>query len=217
MSLRKDARGGDRGRAGFLVYVEGPRDRDILGAWARRLSPRISRELVASTVILGGRQPARAAEHLRELRRHQSATRGICVLDRDGNETPEPATEPGLEFFTWGRRHIESYLLVPDAIRRGLRIRDHDGHFDRLMRAHLPALDDERALRELDAKQLLGRKGPLARLLSRPVSAGRVARAMRAEELHPDVKALFARIQNGLGLVDSEPVVTVRRRSFASR
>ena len=138
-------------------------------------------------------------------------------MDRDGAGTPEPAVEPGLEFFTWGRRHIESYLLVPDAIRRGLRIRDHDGHFDRLMRAHLPALDDERALRELDAKQLLGRKGPLARLLSRPVSAGRVARAMRSEELHPDVKALFARIQNGLGLVDSEPVVTVRRRSFASR
>jgi hypothetical protein len=217
VSLRKGANGGDPGGIRFFVYVEGPRDRDILGAWARRLSPRLSRELVASTVILGGRQPARAAEHLRELRRDQSATRGICVLDRDGNETPEPATEPGLEFFTWGRRHIESYLLVPDAIRRGLRIRDHDGHFDRLMRAHLPALDDERALQELDAKQLLGRKGPVVRFLSRPVSPGRIARAMRCEELHPDVRALFARIQSGLGLVDSEPVVMIRGRSFASR
>jgi len=217
VSLRKDARGGDRGGAGFLVYVEGPRDRDILGAWARRLSPRLSGPLVASTVILGGRQPARAAEHLRGLRRLASATRGICVLDRDGYETPEPTTEPGLELFTWGRRHIESYLLVPDAIRRGLGIRDHDGHFGRLMRAHLPDLDDERALRELDAKQLLGRKGPLARFLSRPVSPGRIARAMRSEELHPDVRALFARIQSGLGLIDLEPVVTVRGRSFASR
>jgi hypothetical protein len=213
VSLRRDANGGGRGRVGFLVYVEGPRDRDILGAWARRFSPRLSAALVASTVILGGRKPARAAEHLRELRRHRSATRGICVLDRDGNQTPEPATEPGLELFTWSRRHIESYLLVPDAIRRGLGIRDHDGHFDRLMRAHLPALDDEGALRELDAKQLLGRKGPLARLLSRPVSPGRIARAMRLEELHPDVRALFARIQSGLGLVDSEPVVMVRQRS----
>jgi hypothetical protein len=217
VSLRKGANGGDRGGAGFLVYVEGPRDRDILGAWARRLSPRLSRELVASTVILGGRQPARAAEHLRELRRHRAATRGICVLDRDGDGTPEPASEPGLEFFTWGRRHIESYLLVPDAIRRGLGLRDHDGHFDRLMRAHLPAPDDERALRDLDAKQLLGRKGPLARFLSRPVAPGRIARAMRCEELHPDVRALFARIQSGLGLVESEPVVTVRRRPFVSR
>jgi hypothetical protein len=172
---------------------------------------------VANTVILGGRQPARAAEHLRELRRHRSATCGICVLDRDGNQTPEPATEPGLELFTWGRRHIESYLLVPDAIRRGLRIRDHDGHFDRLMRDHLPPLDDETAMRELDAKQLLGRKGPLAHFLNRSVSPGRIARAMRSEELHPDVRALFARIQKGLGLVDSEPVVMVRGRSFASR
>jgi hypothetical protein len=138
------------------------------------------------------------------------------VLDRDGEETPEPPTEPGLEFFTWGRRHIESYLLVPDAIRRGLRIRDHDGHFDRLMRAHLPPLDDERALRDLDAKQLLGRKGPLARFQSRPVAPGRIARVMRREELHPDVRALFARIQSGLGLVEHEPEVTVRRRSFVS-
>jgi len=217
VSLQAGAKGGNRGGFGFRVYVEGPRDRDILGAWARRLSRRLSGELVASTVILGGRQPARAAEHLRELRRRESATRGICVLDRDGKETPEPASEPGLEFFTWGRRHIESYLLVPDAIRRGLGIRDHDGHFDRLMRAHLPALDDERALRDLDAKQLLGRKGPLARFLSRPVAPGRIARATRLEELHPDVRALFARIQNGLGLVEPELVVTVRGRSFASR
>ena len=217
MSLRKGVNGGDRGEIGFFVYVEGARDRDILGAWARRFSPRLSGELVVSTVILGGRQPARAAEHLRELRRHQAAAHGICVLDRDGPSTPEPATEPGLELFTWGRRHIESYLLVPDAIRRGLRIRDHDGHFDRLMRAHLPALDDEQALRELDAKQLLGPKGPLSRVLSRPVSVGRIARAMREEELHPDVRALFARIQKGLGVIDPEPVVTIRGRSATSR
>jgi hypothetical protein len=217
VSLHEGANRGDRGGFGFRVYVEGPRDRDILGAWARRLSPRLPEKLVASTVILGGRQPARAAEHLRELRRSESATRGICVLDRDGEETPEPAPEPGLEFFTWGRRHIESYLLVPDAIRRGLGIQEHDGHFDRLMRAHLPALDDERALGDLDAKQLLGRKGPLVRFLSRPAAPGRIARAMRLEELHPDVRALFARIQNGLGLVEREPVVTVRGRFLASR
>jgi hypothetical protein len=217
VSLREGANGRDRGEIGFIVYVEGPRDRDILGAWARRIGPRLSRPLVASTVILGGRQPARAAEHLRERRRQQPATRGICVLDRDGDRTPEPAVEPGLEFFTWSRRHIESYLLVPAAIRRGLRIRDHDGHFDRMMRAHLPDLDDEAALRELDAKQLLGRKGPLARFISRPVAPGRIARAMLFEELHPDVRALFSRIQEGLGLVESDPVVTVRARSFVSR
>jgi len=215
VSLRKGANGGDRDAGGFLVYVEGPRDRDILAAWARRLSPRLYGPLEASAVILGGRQPARAAEHLRRVRRRCSTACGICVLDRDGEVAPELPSEPGLEFFTWGRRHIESYLLVPDAIRRGLRIRDHDGHFDRLMRAHLPPLDDERALRELDAKQLLGPKGPLARSLSRPVAPGRIARVMRPEELHPDVRDLFARIQSGLGLVEREPVVTVRKRSLA--
>jgi hypothetical protein len=217
VSLRMGAGGGDRGGAEFFDYVEGPRDRDILGAWARRLSPRLSGEMVASTVILGGRQPARAAEHLRALRRQRPAAHGICVLDRDDDGTPEPASEPGLEFFTWSRRHIESYLLVPDAIRRGLRIRAHDGHFDRMMRAYLPPVDDEKALRDLDAKQLLGRKGPLARFLGRPVAPGWIARAMRSEEIHPDVRALFERIQSGLGLVESEPVVTFRGRSSVSR
>jgi hypothetical protein len=214
VSPAKGANGGGRDAVGFLVYVEGPRDRDVLGAWARRLSPRFAKELVNSTVILGGRQPARAAEHLRRLRRLHAATRGICVLDRDGEGMPEPPSEPGLEFFTWGRRHIESYLLVPDAIRRGLGVRDHDGHLDRLMRAHLPPPGDERALRDLDAKQFLGPKGPLARFLNRPVAPGRIARAMRSEELHPDVRALFSRIQCGFGLVETEPVVTVRRGSF---
>ncbi len=40
-------------------------------------------------------------------------------LDDDGGDSApgDLAAEPGLELFVWGLRHIESYLLVPSAIR----------------------------------------------------------------------------------------------------
>ena len=196
---------------GFVVYVEGPRDGDILRSWARRLAPpRLARDLVAATVILGGRQPARAVAHLRRLAAAGACARGLCVLDRDGGEAvslPEP-DGVDLELFTWSRRHIESYLLVPDVIRRGLGPRERG--LDRLLREQLPPLDDEAALRAVDAKRLLDRRGPLARLLGRPLDPGRIARAMRPEEIHPEVHALLERIAAGLGLAGADPVATVR-------
>lgn len=186
-----------------LVYVEGARDREILRSWARRLSPALGRALVDASVILGGRQPARAAAHLRERVASAAApVAGLCILDRDGDPLdPAVAGEPELplELFTWGRRHIESYLLVPDAIRRGLRIDDHDGHFTRWLHRELPPLDDEARMREVDAKRWLGPKGPLARALGRPVAPGRIARAMGTEEFHPDVAALLERLRRVLG------------------
>jgi hypothetical protein len=206
-AVRPPARAGG---GGFVVYVEGPRDGDILRSWARRLAPPLARELVAATVILGGRQPARAVAHLRRLAAGGEPARGLCVLDRDGGEAatlPEPGGVD-LELFTWSRRHIESYLLVPDAIRRGLGSRERG--LDRLLREEIPSLDDEAALGAVDAKRLLDRRGPVARLLGRPVDPGRIARAMRPEEIHPEVHALLARIAAGLGLPRAVSVLTVR-------
>jgi hypothetical protein len=205
------ARGPDR----CLVYVEGARDRDILRSWARRLSPTLGRALVEASVILGGRQPARALAHLREQTARAAApVAGLCLLDRDrdggGDVMPLCDEEPPLEFFTWGRRHIESYLLVPDAIRRGLRVDDHDGHFARWLHRELPPLDDEARMREVDAKRWLGPKGPLARTLGRPVAPGRIARAMRPDEFHPDVHSLLERLRALLGEAGGAPVVHVR-------
>jgi hypothetical protein len=215
-SARHDAaRPPAHARAGaFVVYVEGPRDGDILRSWARRVAPALARELVAATVILGGRQPARAVAHLRRLGADGAAARGLCVLDRDGGEAPALPEPDGvdLELFTWSRRHIESYLLVPEAIRRALGTRERG--LDRLLREEIPPPDDEAALGAVDAKRLLDRRGPLARLLGRPIDPGRVARAMRADEIHPEVHALLWRIASGLGLEPPTPVVTVRLRSL---
>ncbi|MCP3984391.1 MAG: hypothetical protein GY723_08375 [bacterium] len=194
----------------YVVYVEGARDGEILRGWARGLSPPLSRALAGALVILGGRQPERARQHLDELRRSRPETRGLCVFDRDDQELRLPERE-GLQSFSWGRRHIESYLLAPDPIRRALRLGPTEtARLERLIRAHAPAPGDETALERLDAKRLLGPKGPIARKLGRNLPSGRIARATRPEELHSDVSVLLGRVGNGLGFSLSGPQVEIR-------
>ncbi len=179
----------------FLLYVEGPRDRGILRAWAYRLLPADARRLFRDAVILGGRQPARAIDHFRRELETSGAARALCVLDRDDGAQPDAGLEePRLDFFTWSRRHIESYLLVPAAIQRVLG--NGDGRVERVLREQLPMDIEEKAYRQVDAKRLLGPKGELARALGRPLPLSRIARATRESELHADVHALFARLRD---------------------
>lgn len=192
--------GGAASAPSFALYVEGPRDQSLLQAWAQRVSPALADAIEASAVILGGCRPARAAEQFRVLRERDAAARGLCVLDRDAEGAPRPRSveEPGLEFFTWGRRHIESYLLVPAAIRRSLRLPDDDTRIDRFFRRELPR--DESGLGALDAKPLFAFQGEIQRLLGRPVRPVQVARAMFAGEIHADVQTLLARVRAGVGM-----------------
>jgi len=205
--LRMDparAAGGSADSGSFVLYLEGPRDRGILLAWCRRFLPSVATPLSRSTVILGGRQPARAIEHFRKLGGVEAGARGLCVLDRDDGQAAsrQQPEEPGLAFFTWGRRHIESYLLVPDAISRVLGRQDADGRVGRELRRHLPAEDDEQAYQDLDAKRILGPGGPLSRALGTQIPLGRLARATRPPELHADVHDLFDTLRRELGLQD---------------
>jgi hypothetical protein len=193
------------------LYVEGAGDRTIVEGWARSVSPRFERVVRSATVILGGRQPDRARAHLEGARAQNPSVRGLCILDRDVLDETEPERLEGLEILTWGRRHIESYLLVPGAIRRALRRRDHDGELERYLRHVFPAPDDEAAYQSLHAKKLLAPRGSLARDLGRSIPLGRVARAMRPDEHHPDVEMLLARLRDLLGHHQPAPIVTLRR------
>ena len=186
----------------LILYVEGPADRAILRAWAYRLLPSVSRRLFGESVILGGRQPARALEHFSDAGGAEAGLFGLCVLDRDDGAQPDPPTPtaPGLEFFTWGRRHIESYLLVPAAIRRTLRLADNDPRIHLALDEVLPRAAGESVYRQIDAKRLLGRNGALPRALGRAISLPQVARATRSEELHPDVHRLFGQLRDRLGV-----------------
>jgi hypothetical protein len=190
-----------------VLYVEGPRDRDILEGWARGESARLGKALNDAAVILGGRQPDRAVSHFLAKREKVPGLRGLCVLDGDGGDEPIAPDPPALEVYTWSRRHIESYLLVPDAIQRSLRKGDPGARAARLLRQHLPSGEDESALRDFDAKRLLARQGPLARELGQPLVLGRIARFMRPEERHVDVSTLIGRLE--ALLLDAVAVVTL--------
>ncbi len=205
----RSAAGPSSGRR-FVFYVEGPRDRGLVETWARALSRPLARWLAQETVILGGCQPARAERHFQALRAREPELAGLCLLDGDqGQDAPRAADQGALGFFTWRRRHIESYLLVPDAIRRSVRLPPDDRRVERFFADHLPALENEQALRDLNAKALFTRYSELAAVVGRGVSPSRVARAMRAEELHADVRLLLDQLLAGTGF--GEPVLTVRR------
>ena len=200
-----------RARARFVLYVEGPRDREILRIWARRLSSALARSVESSSVILGGRQPARALDHFRELGGGAAGLRAVCVLDRDGHADSLPQTgEPGLEFFTWPRRHIESYLLVRRAISRCLGDSREDWVIGRLLDEFIPEPGDEAALRQIDAKRLLSPNGPIAQGAGRRLRPSHVAKTMQEGELHEDILRLFDLLRGGLGLEEPERHVVAR-------
>lgn len=220
----------------FVLYVEGPRDREILEGWARRIDASLARCVEHSAVILGGRQPARAVADFRRRGGAEAGLSGLIVLDRDHHPAEDHATrdeallrqlergetrmsprEPGLEVFVWGLRHIESYLLVPSAIRRLLRLEDHDQRVERVIAEAISgSLPPSEAPAErthgggLHAKRILGAGGSLSEALGAELHAGAIARSMRSGELHADIDALFERIGELAGVVPRRPEVVVR-------
>jgi hypothetical protein len=182
-----------------FLYVEGPRDREIIEGWAQR-APQLADRVREATVILGGRQPARAHDHLAEVRAEIGEARGLCVLDRDQEHVLASGEVNGLEMFVWSRRHIESYLLVPAALRRA--IRGVDPRLVRALESELPAPEDEARWQGLDAKRRLATHG--ARF-----PWGRLARSLRDDELHADVHAFLGRLA-ALFQAPLAPTVTSR-------
>jgi hypothetical protein len=62
----------------------------------------------------------------------------------------------------------------------------------------------------LHAKRLLGAGGLLSEVLGVELRAGEIAKAMRAEELHEDIRLLFGRIGSLSGAVAEGPEVVIR-------
>ncbi len=200
----------------FRLYVEGPRDRGLVEAWSRTRNRDLARWIARETVILGGSQPRRAAQDFERAGEERDGLRALCLLDRDqGDHDLRGCQRDGLEFHVWPRRHIESYLLVPAAIARSLRLGARDGRVSDYFAHEVPALDDEPAFRDFDAKSLFGGRGALSEQLGRPVSSGRVAKVMRADEIHRDVCSLLDRLASAAG-VGGEPT-TVHKPKAAIR
>jgi hypothetical protein len=206
----------------FLLYVEGARDREILGCWARRVDPGLTRCIEANTVILGGRRPARAVADFEKRGGVSAGYSGIVVLDRDdhGHEVgvADPLPDAGLELFVWSLRHIESYLLVPAAIRRMLGLAADDRTVERFIENDAP--DDQPPAppgSTLHAKRILGAGGLLSEALGAELRAGEIARAMRIDELHTDVHTLLDRIGTLSGHSKQGPEVVIRSSGSPKR
>ena len=125
----------------FTLYVEGPRDRSILRAWAYRMMPGHARRLFGASVILGGRQPERALEHFRENWADDAGGEG-AVRARPGwgrrsrCRTPTGTTSissPGVAVTSratcWCRTAIQS---------RAARCRAGDHRIERALEEHRP-------------------------------------------------------------------------------
>ncbi len=196
----------------FAFYVEGPRDRDVMRLFANKLSPALARTMDPCVEILGGRRPERAAKLFREKSTHARACgevppTALCILDRDDhvNCRVDFPAEQGLEFVIWQRRQIESYLLVPRAIRNCCRASRELPALDRLLAALIPNPDDERKLRDLDAKRILAARGPIAGLIGRPLRAREIVRSMSPLDVHSDVRRVLASVRDQLGRSASGP------------
>ncbi len=200
--------GGEPRAESFVLYVEGARDREILECWARRVDSGMARLVETRAVILGGRRPARAASDFRKRGGASAGLTGLVVLDRDDHDASTASVdEDGLELFVWRRRHIESYLLVPAALRRLVGLDPDDRRIERLVEQDAQGPD------ALHAKRILGAGGSLSEVLGRELRAGEIARAMRREDLHDDVLELFERIARVSGLARVGPEVVIRPRT----
>lgn len=225
-----DTRGRGRGRGprneapGFVLYVEGARDHEILVSWARRAARPLVRSIEQNTVILGGRRPARALTEFRKRRGTAAGLRGLIVLDRDDGDIMEESdrlelAEAGLEVFVWSLRHIESYLLVPGPIRRVLNLDAEDRAVERALselmlgEAAANGASLDRSARSIHAKRILGPGGSLSEKLGAELNAGAIARAMVAEDFHSDIELLFGKIGDLSGLIKPGPEVVIRRAS----
>jgi len=204
----------------FVLYVEGTSDIEILRLLAAGLGKDETFFDRLPIHVLGGRDPKEAREHFLGVKGFLADTRAICVLDPDLNresllDSIEHNREESLEFKIWNRRHLESYLLVPEAIARAIHpdtdmplFRDAVAARFREFLAESPrgyvfpdSIPDYRAFHldwmgTFDAKRQVFSPSPgdasfLVKESHPEITPQHVAQAMREDEIHDDIRQLI--------------------------
>jgi hypothetical protein len=212
----------------LLLYVEGETDEACLRGWARALDLAKNMHRVAFVFLKGGS----AREMLEFADRHFTACRflgeeprRLLVLDRnDGKWQPRAGKDENL--LVWTKRHVEAYLLVPEAWVRAVHVaaqgqfslaepeatklvRDFFAEQSRGLDVDWLHTRDE-LFRDVNAKRMLfdarrtrpedGYDALAARLYDAGLVVSRedVAAAMQPEEIHEDVRAVLKKIQDAL-------------------
>jgi hypothetical protein len=188
---------------GAVLYVEDESDHKILREWATILKHRCQQFLQFPYVVhlRGKGNVDDGKRHFQCLRMAAPGIKGLCVLDRDNAPPPAPGSMPaGMALRQWGRYEIENYLLIPDLLKRFVRVDPESLLFDatslavvdREFAANFPAgldyLQDIAALRDLKASDFIV---DLLSKTSEPLPKRdlfMLAKLMQPHEIHPDVR-----------------------------
>lgn len=196
----------EQGRA--VLYCEGQSDFAILEAWADALDHPAKRFFASPFFHSNeGRNPREARDHLFAIKAVVPDLRGLLILDGDNRATPDHEVGGvGLSIARWRRYEIENYLLVPAAIER-LLIPDPPDLFSggeaRAAIEYLktqfppPFFDDplsdeyEIAVEVAASKRILPQMFAAAGRIMEKSDFFHVARVMKPEEIHPEVKVML--------------------------
>ncbi|MGA2809582.1 MAG: AAA family ATPase [Terracidiphilus sp.] len=174
---------------GYVLYVEGSTDVDMLWAFAERLGhpvfevwderlnsyyvqnnyPEMSLESELDRVAMGyGVMPR---EHFRNLRSLLPDLKGLAILDNDGRSRTD-STEGGLRISYWRRYEAENYFVTPDLLRRyALNHYGDENLFSNVVEQEIQAVLDGLVLEEVfggsaaDFETWKGSPGDSARLV----------------------------------------------------
>lgn len=100
---------------GWMLYLEGSTDLEILRSLARRLGHRAAQCLHDSVpvIYLGTNKPQEARDHFHGLREAKPDLAGFALFDRLDKELH---TDSALAERMWSRREIENYLVTPESL-----------------------------------------------------------------------------------------------------
>ena len=121
---------------GYVLYVEGGTDLDVLQALARRLGHRVAEawdqrlnvfyvqdnypdpdDLKAELERVEGGFGVTPRKHFFSLREMIPGLRGLAILDNDGGARSD-SDEGGLSVVYWKRYEVENYFVTPEVLRK---------------------------------------------------------------------------------------------------
>jgi len=97
---------------GWVLYLEGATDLEILRTFARKLDHPAFEALETAFVHYVGNQPRMAQEHFHGLREAMPALLGMGLFDR----LDLPDSSDALRLHAWRRREIENYIATPEVL-----------------------------------------------------------------------------------------------------
>ena len=207
-----------------VLYLEGHTDLALLREWARILGHHAAMRLLEPQLFWrptvweprDGAAGIKARDHYQALQLIKPTLPGLILLDDDNDPhaiPPTPLTGQGLQRLRWRRYEIESYLFHPQALARYVRqVTGNEANVaaaqDYLAANHLPAFlqdpfSDPDYIKAMKARtQLIPPVLEAAGIQLPYTRFADIARCMRADEVHPEVREKLDGLCAAFGVAD---------------